>query len=212
MAKVLLGLTTYKQNVHRACTFALARAISYAEQVGDALLQYPESGDGAGIAKNRNDLIVEAARRECDAVWFVDADVEVPVSALCRLLEVDTEVVSGLTPLRQLPMVYMVRHATLGIVAPLELVEQDPTGPWLTGASCLLVRRSAWERIPRPWFQWVEESASGGGTSEDLFFARRARATKGVRCVLVPAVKCAHWDGRQRFPPLVEEARDAAAS
>lgn len=143
----------------------------------------------------RNQIVREFLKSDCTHLLFVDADTIPPVSAIDRLLDMDVPIASAITP----------------IISPDEI--GDPVRKWNcvgmddnhvrpgmgvvpvkgAGASCLLIKREVFERMPDPWFRFVYRDDTGKSTmvSEDIYFVVSALG-KGFRTYADTSIICRH--------------------
>ena len=109
-----------------------------------------------------NEIIEEFLKSGADYLWIVDADTEVPSDALCKLLELDADVASGLSPPHSSK-----KKTTALVWQPPPSPEYEWSKPWYkplrmkdaygrilggdqnvaTGHFCLLCKRRVFERF-----------------------------------------------------------------
>ncbi len=164
------------------------------------------------IARNQ---IVDKLDREW--LFFMDADVVIPPKALLRLLTWNLPIVSGTvflsTAYRPVPSIfryeefkrgkhfyksliekefdYLSKHITkenqkeAALILPVEredLLECDGVG-----TACLLIHRSVFGALKKPYFKTTYSSSLG----EDLYFCRKVRQA-GFKIYADPGVICGH--------------------
>lgn len=148
--------------------------------------------------------IVESARR-LDAPWIfmVDDDVEIPQWTIRQLMNTikqaddDVMVVGGIYPSRTNPTEPIVyKGHGQGVYWKWrrgEIFEVDAIG---TG--CMLIRTEVFDKIERPWFKTVKETATD--VTDDIWFCAKVRE-KGYRILADGSVICVHWDNanQQRY-------------
>lgn len=116
--------------------------------------------DSAYHCAGRNWLVCHAlhTRRDATHFCFIDTDIEPPLDAILRLLEVNKDAVSMAyclplnLPDGKMEIVWACGHADKGWMP----YEQLPGGLFrcdAVGVSALLLRRTVFERIPAPWFE-----------------------------------------------------------
>ena len=146
---------------------------------------------------------------KCEYLLFLDSDTVPPVQFdfITRLMGHGKDVVSGWYNVKktQMPTVYMFDHWDEEAKTPFwkqfDAVPEDTTAPVcrcgkrhaqhiqkvdVTGAGCLLIHRSVFEKVSKPWFGHFE----GGGT-EDMYFAWKCREL-GIDWYVDWAVHAAH--------------------
>lgn len=164
------------------------------------------------IARNQ---IVEKLEREW--LFFMDSDVAIPSGTLMRLLSWNLPIVSGIvflsTPVRPIPSIfrydelkngrhrykslinaefdYLAKHITKenqkesALILPTEredLLECDGVG-----TACLLIHRSVFEAIKKPYFKTTYSTTAG----EDFYFSRKVKQA-GFKIYADPGVLCGH--------------------
>lgn len=58
------------------------------------------------------------------------------------------------------------------------------------GAGCLLIHRSVFDKVPRPWFLFGDVDANE--FSEDFYFMHKADRLAGIKTICDPTVQCFH--------------------
>ena len=160
---------------------------------------------GYDCASARNNIFSRALDLGVDYVMMVDSDVTVPCNALKYLLEDDVDVVMGYYAHREKgtqsstktncckrgELDYSMQYDGSELHALAEdgkHLERIHGG----GMGCILVKRSVIERIPYPWFDWVNyRDVNQSVLSEDLFFCEQCRKYK-IRVYADTRVACGH--------------------
>lgn len=123
---------------------------------------------------------------------MVDADTVPPPDALQKLIALDTDVATGVTPItkgNQLSWnVYKETQAVESVVSYEDTVPFKVVG---CGASCILISRETLEHIEKPWFRSIEFK-NGNRCSEDLYFCEQVRKL-GATIMCDPSVQCTHY-------------------
>ena len=135
------------------------------------------------VAIARNNGVQLAQELDAHYLLFLDSDMTFPESTLWRLLMHRQDIV-GATYAKRVPP-----YATLGSVLPGE-VEQTPSGlieMVRIPTGCLLIKMSVFEKLPRPYFRFDADEATGDIVGEDYVFCDRARAA-GFRIWCDPAL------------------------
>lgn len=144
----------------------------------------------------RNMLVKEALKDPLVThLMWIDTDIVFeqppdPNEAIHRLIQCNEPIVSGIYRARQksgFNYAMCFKHPQ-GFV-PIK----EWTGNWLkvdvVGFGCVLVRREVFERIPYPWFLWIDEHPS-----EDFNFCLKA-AEHGYKVMVYTDVRCSHISG-----------------
>ncbi|MFM0151438.1 hypothetical protein [Paraburkholderia sediminicola] len=158
--------------VHADFAMCLA-ALAFSAKVPIAIL----NAKGSLVVTNRNTLVDEAARLDCEWLLFLDSDLLFPRDTIARLLAHGKDIV-GATYCKRVPPYEVLGRTIDGgrLEAASGLVEVSglPTG-------CLLVRRSVFEHLSRPYFRTpAHEDGEVDGMpahieGEDYYFCRVAR-------------------------------------
>lgn len=131
---------------------------------------------GANIALNRNDIAERAIQEGYHAVWYVDDDQVFAPSTLEHLLAADKDIISGLYLKREMPFIphQYEQHATTRMIRP-RLLRESPglNEVEVTGAGCLLVKCSVFEKMGKPW--WRLGEVDKVNWHDDAGFCLRAR-------------------------------------
>lgn len=145
---------------------------------------------GFRIDVQRRMLCEEAIRIGADYLLMVDSDVVLPENSLRDLLDPPVEIVSGLVRMKSLRRKGEYTAVFKG--APL-LYQELPEGRSRIdrcGGACLMIKTSILKDIPRPWFEYHEESG-GRAISEDIWFCMQA-AKAGIPIWADKRVACGH--------------------
>jgi hypothetical protein len=145
--------------------------------------QVMHSEGGATLVRKRNALAQAFIEDErFGALLFLDSDMVPPPATVERLLAHDLPIVGALCFTRVSPYAVCAGHELPGgrLRTLTDLGGRDPVQrvDW-HGTGCLLIRREALLKVPRPWFEWGPTL----GTGEDQYFSRRAvKAGISVHC------------------------------
>jgi len=128
-------------------------------------------------------------------LFFLDSDIEPPLDTIDRLLALDSPLASGCYG-QLLPAGPRWVLSVRGDDDRYRMIESLPGSekPFeidAAGAGCLLIRRDVLEKIPWPWFRWVEKP-DGRQISEDIFFFYQCNRA-GLRVRIDPQVICNHY-------------------
>lgn len=150
---------------------------------------------GYDCARARNLIAEECMSDWFDAVLMVDSDIVLPSTALNYLTEGETPVVLGTYPRRG-------ETAGSEVFLPgwRDFTNENRVRfadmPWGRfkakggGMGCALIRRQAFETIPKPWFKYVQYD-DGAVLSEDNYFCCEA-AKAGLGIEADGRVRCGH--------------------
>lgn len=172
----------------------------------------------------REQTVEDALQTDPEWIFFVDSDVLPPVDAFQRLRRHDEPVVSGLYYMdgEQVHPAFWVLDeenspSTVDIQDGAVLIAQPDgssrrvfpgpnglVGADAVGMGCLLVHRSVFDDLDRPWFRWTKgyddhpwdlrSSGGGPGISEDFFFCHKL-SEAGYEIYVDTNVRCAHEKG-----------------
>lgn len=119
---------------------------------------------------NRNDIVKEAFKQQCEWIMWIDADIEAPIDGLLRLMSHNQDIVGATYVRRSEPYQLMGRAVGRKTALPMEgLVEMShiPTG-------FLLTRVEVFRKIEPPWF-WVTHHPNGDvDLGDDYYFCDKA--------------------------------------
>ncbi|MEM3097458.1 MAG: hypothetical protein QXU32_01895 [Nitrososphaerales archaeon] len=125
-------------------------------------------------------------------LFFLDDDVIAPPDTVERLISHNKDIISGLYYRRIEPIEPVMCKENAGRITkfnPGEVLEVD-----MVGAGCLLIHRRVFERIPKPWFEWLldrDDIPENQRASEDFAFCRKARQ-HGFRIYVDTSIQCHH--------------------
>lgn len=157
---------------------------------------------GLPVDKAREYCAEEAIRVGAKYLWFVDDDTIPPPNTLRRLVTV------------------LENYTEIGAIGGVYVTKSDPTQPvvfrgsglgsfwqWKygdifevtsMGAGCLLIKTEVFEKIPKPWFTFIDKPSDdpanpGQLTSEDVHFCNVARDA-GYLIFAHGGILCDHYD------------------
>lgn len=152
-----------------------------------------DSVRGYGPARARNLIAQEALAGGFDAVLMVDSDIVLPGGALGLLSEGDAPVVLGLYPRRGIEGGTEVFMPGMRDFTEENRVIEPPFARFEVkggGLGCALIRADVFEKLPRPWFEYVEYQ-DGAVLSEDNYFCDLC-TRNGIRVEADGRVRCGH--------------------
>lgn len=145
------------------------------------------------VARARNLITKEFLASDATHLFMVDDDTIPPVDAIEKLLAVDADVVTGVTPiLRQGSRTTNIYFDVSGVPMSFKDIEhkKKPFEVRGCGASCILIRRDVLEKIGIPYFAELW-GTDGEHVSEDIYFCNRAEEEK-FKILCEPTVICKH--------------------
>ena len=167
---------------------------------------------GYDCATARNKIAKLALNYGVDYVLMVDSDVTVPCNVLVNLMAHDVDVCSGfymhrdsstnavsertsICKLEKPDGGYYFGYPAESQWTIAELREKREAGEHLIeihggGMGCILIRTSVFDRVPYPWFKWIDYG-NGEMLSEDLFFCESCR-NEGIPIYADTRVACGH--------------------
>ena len=133
---------------------------------------------GVLVQKNREDIVVDALKKDYTHLFFVDSDMCFDARVLGRLLEDDKDIVGVMYKTRDLTDDTTVKLLPdTGILDHLFKCSA-------VGAGCMLIKMSVFKKLDRPYF-FIEDKG------EDVYFCDKARA-KGIDVWCDPTVAVGH--------------------
>ena len=144
-------------------------------------------------AVRNNEARLINANPDFTHLMTIDSDTVPPVDCVDRLLELDSPIATGCTPLKDASGLRWALSisAINGVPELMRTLPPEPFEVLATGASCLLIRREVIERLEFPWFKTIE-NPDGSGQTEDFFFSQKCREG-GFKIRADPAVRCRHF-------------------
>lgn len=154
---------------------------------------------GRSVEEARNVAVEDALRVGASYLFFLDDDVLIPNGALRRMIhkmenEERWDLCSGIVPTKTDPP------------EPCVFRGHRPGAFWgwtfnkhfqidACGMACCLIRTSAFEKVPEPWFEWKQGSDGQHSTEEgeDLGFCRKLHEAGGFM-LADGGVLCGHMD------------------
>lgn len=187
--KVLIGLPTMS-SVHTFLMVYILKLVMKAQDEQKFGVSIYPTMSVQPVDNARNEIVEEFLKSDCTHLFFIDSDTIPPEDALEKLLALDTDIATGITPIIELDenrindsSGFYKRSNILGIDD--KLVEPD-TGiqdAKAVGGSCVLIKRAVLEKLKKPIFRFVykdchPEGVYFGGTkdmmSEDYYFCAKA--------------------------------------
>ena len=150
---------------------------------------------GYTIAENRTYCAVKAANNNSDFLFFVDDDMVFPLETLDILVEQDKDVIGPAYKSRKADAKRTAAILEGGFI-DLDTVEEDKYQKTFEckakGTGVLLIKVGVFEKMDRPWFDFVYDKDLGVCTmGEDYFFCKKARE-QGFKIWCDPTIKIGH--------------------
>jgi hypothetical protein len=153
---------------------------------------------GYTIAENRSYAVLEAIKRGCSHILFVDDDMTFPEDTLEKLLAHKKEIVGVNSASRQLPI-----RTTVSLLKDGELWAPNSVPPYYqmpdelfevfgVGLGVCLIDLSVFDLIDQPWFAFEAHPSGMTIQGEDAWFCKQARA-KGIKVWCDPTIPIGHW-------------------
>lgn len=151
------------------------------------------------IGNARNTIVKNFLKSDCTHLWFVDDDTIPPDDALTRLLAMDCDIATGVTPILR-------KDGTISNVFPTTDATEQMTMEDVAkidgtlnisgvGGSCILIARRVFEDpdnefVKPPYYAalWFQD---GNFVEEDIYFCNKA-SEDGYLIRLDPKVVCKH--------------------
>lgn len=146
---------------------------------------------GADVAVARNVL---AKKAKGDYVFFLDDDVLVPQDTLMKLMSHNVDIVSGLYFSRQEPYFPQIYYKNKKNKDRYDAVFDIPEGLIqidACGGGCLLIKKEVFEKLKKPYFQYIPKGEDTLRKGEDLYFCEKAKKA-GFKIYCDTSVKCGH--------------------
>lgn len=153
---------------------------------------------GMPFDAGRNSVAAQALSVGCEWVFFLDDDVIAPADTVARLMRHGKKICSGLYFRRSPPLapvaMQLERESGMPKWIPIPKADAGLIQCDYVGAGCLLIHRSVFEKLPKPWFKWQADNESlppNQRISEDFHFCKGARFA-GFNLWLDPSCRCGH--------------------
>jgi hypothetical protein len=129
---------------------------------------------GSEVAMQRQQLVDEALETDCTHILWLDSDMNFPVNVLHGLLSHNLDIVACNYSTRVAPH----RPVAFKTSSDLDIRVFDGTGLeeiYAVGMGCMLVKRSVYETISRPYYSvnWNDDYTSLVG--EDIYFCNKIK-------------------------------------
>ena len=204
MPSLMVSVPTYGGGIKPACAEAIGNAIDVAESAGLLDRVVHRHVGGYGIAHARNIMARSAIDEGVDYLWMVDSDVVVPPCALVHLMSHRAGVAMGwyVRGMSDDGTTCAIRRGCIGFsdsYAAGELVEIGKAAEPVVavkgnGLGCALFRPQVFQKVPKPWFKFVDHP-DGTAMGEDYWFCKQC-ADARVALYVDARVGCGHIHDR----------------
>jgi len=131
---------------------------------------------GGGIAHNRNSLVESFLKTDYEWFLFIDSDIMPPLNVL-DMTKNGKDICSGICP--QFRKDRIVSLILKKYQDKYKFIKNDIKGDVIeidgVGTGCLLIRRNVFEKIEKPYFEFLFDEKGMNRLSEDLNFCRKAQ-------------------------------------
>lgn len=131
---------------------------------------------GGGIAHNRNSLVESFLKTDYEWFLFIDSDIMPPLNVL-EMIKNGKDVCSGICPqFRKGKLISLVFEKYQDNY---RFIQKDIKGDVIEidgiGTGCLLIHRKVFERMEKPYFEFLFDEKGMTKLSEDLNFCKKAQ-------------------------------------
>lgn len=165
--KILIGLCTMSQ-IHVFLAVRIMAWIAEAHDTGLYNLSVYPTINVQPVDNARNEIVREFFKSDCTHLLFIDSDTIPPQNTIIQLLAWDKEVVSILTPIIEHDEkrkndsngFYRKMNAVGFDDKPIE-EKRGLVKVKLVGSSCILIKRSVFDKVKEPVYRFVFEDDKG---------------------------------------------------
>lgn len=203
--KILIGLPTMG-NIHVNLAVRLLKWTVQAKTKGYSLSVYPTLSVQP-VDNARNEIVEEFLKTDCTHLFFIDSDTIPPEDALDKLLKLDTDIATAITPIINLDenrvndsSGFYKESNIIGLDDKRLQAETGIQDVKTAGGSCLLIKRKVLEDLKKPIFRFIYADSHPAGVyfngstkmmSEDYFFCAKA-LDEGFKIKCDTSVICRH--------------------
>lgn len=142
----------------------------------------------------RNNIVIQAMKKEYDYIMMVDNDTIIPKDALLNMLDPQEDIVIGFCPVKNTknkssalwsikPMYHALKYTEIRTAENRIELRKG-------GMACVLIKTDVFAKVPFPWF-YFEQRQDGLHVSEGYYFCEKAREC-GYQIWADTRVKCGH--------------------
>lgn len=200
--KILIGVPTLSY-MHSLLVATIYTWIAESYKTGAYDLQFYPSIGVQPVQNARTEIVNKFLKGDCTHLFFIDSDTIPPLNALTKLLAADKDIVSGITPVIQHDPKRVATSDCNGFYKQWNIVtyaDEHLREPYVglikikaAGGSCLLIKRTALDKIKPPYFRFIDIDENGKKVdiSEDIFFSLRALGSE-VELWADTSIICGH--------------------
>ena len=204
--KILIGLPTMG-SVHTFLMVTIVQWLVEALNENDKGISLYPTMSVQPVDNARNEIVDTFLKSDCTHLFFIDSDTIPPQDALKKLLDLDCDVASGITPIVELDQNrvndssgFYKRSNILGMDNELLQPDTGIQDMKAGGGSCLLIKRKVLEDLTKPIFRFVYKDCHPEGVafngkkdmmSEDYYFCAKALG-KGFTMKCDTSIICRH--------------------
>lgn len=186
--KILIGIPTMG-SVHTFLMVTIMKWVVGAKENGYYISLYPTMSVQP-VDNARNEIVDEFLKSDCTHLLFIDSDTIPPEDTIVKMLKVDADIVSGITPIIELDEMrinessgFYKRSNVIGIDGKSVQVDTGIVDVKTAGGSCLLIKRAVIEKLTKPIFRFIYKDCHPDGIefngkakmmSEDYYFCAKA--------------------------------------
>lgn len=145
---------------------------------------------GSVVAESRTRLANEALDHGASHLLWLDSDIHFPANVVTRFLQHNKDIVAAN---------YSTRYSPYRSVAFVDSNNSDKRletkfglhKVWAVGMGCMLVKKSVFENLPKPWFDHEYNKVLDSFSGEDIYFCNQAN-NHGIDIWVDAEVQLAH--------------------
>lgn len=204
--KILIGIPTMG-SVHTFLALTILKWCINAQNNGKYGVSFYPTMSVQPVDNARNEIVEEFLKSDCTHLFFVDSDTIPPEDALDKLLAIDSDIATGITPIIELDQNrvndssgFYKRSNILGMDDQLVQPETGIVDAKGTGGACLLIKRHVIEKMSKPLFRFIYKDCHPDGVdfgtkkdmmSEDYYFCAKA-LNEGFSIKCDSSIVCRH--------------------
>jgi hypothetical protein len=204
--KVLIGLPTMG-NIHTFLFLVIVQWLVKALNENTMGISVYPTMSVQPVDNARNEIVETFLKSDCTHLFFIDSDTIPPEDAIEKLLALDADIASGITPIIELDQNrindssgFYKRSNVLGMDNELLQPNTGIHDMKAAGGSCLLIKRKVLEELSTPAFRFIYKDCHPEGVSfagkkdmmsEDYYFCAKALG-KGFTLKCDTSIMCRH--------------------
>lgn len=202
--RILIGIPTMGV-VHTMLMTYVLKTVLKAKEKGYGVALYTTMSVQP-VDNARNEIVDEFLKSDCTHLFFIDSDTIPPDDALDKLIAVDADIATGITPIieydpnrRNESSGFYKRSNIIGMDDTLVQADTGIVNIKTAGGSCLLIKRKVIEELSKPIFRFIYKDCHPAGVSfgkktmmsEDYYFCAKA-LDKGFTLKCDTNIVCRH--------------------